>query len=464
MAMDKKAIFTGFLIVSLLFGLAFIFNTHFGVAQVAQTATSISGVLNSDTTWTQAGSPYILTGNVLVPSGVTLTIQAGAILNLNTYYIEVNGTLNATGTISNLINIYGGSTAGDLGNPFVALNPSGITFYGSGDIEYASVNSQISIYSSDVEVAYTYGANILVLDGSPLITNNSQCGISVTWNSPTISNNYITGGLDVIDGAPIISNNNITGSISADGEFMQINDNIIYGSILCGLTHTVLIEGNLVVNTNIDGAGIYLSGTEPEQIPQGTITIENNTFADSYYGVDVSFYGYQLVNTFYLNLAFNNFENITGYNLYWYSKINLNATLNYWGTTNEQVINQSIYDSENDFNLGTVSFVPYLSYPNSQAPTVSAFPSPTPTPSPSPSPIVTTTPTLSPSPSFSPNVTPTFSSSPSLAPTQQPTLEPAQTPSLSPTIAEFPLTTLFIVLLAMTILAGILFRKRKGEL
>ena len=45
--------------------------------------TNVSGALSSDTTWSLANSPYTLTGNVLVTSGVTLTIEAGVTVKFN---------------------------------------------------------------------------------------------------------------------------------------------------------------------------------------------------------------------------------------------------------------------------------------------------------------------------------------------------------------------------------------------
>ena len=40
-------------------------------------ATDVSGNISSNTTWSLANSPYVVTGNILVASGVTLTIEAG---------------------------------------------------------------------------------------------------------------------------------------------------------------------------------------------------------------------------------------------------------------------------------------------------------------------------------------------------------------------------------------------------
>ncbi|HEX8436109.1 hypothetical protein [Archangium sp.] len=43
----------------------------------AASAASVQGQLATNTTWTLAGSPYTLTGDVTVPPWVTLTLEPG---------------------------------------------------------------------------------------------------------------------------------------------------------------------------------------------------------------------------------------------------------------------------------------------------------------------------------------------------------------------------------------------------
>ncbi len=58
----------------------------------------------------------------------------------------------------------------------------------------------------------------------------------------------------------------------------------------------------------------------------------------------------------------------------------INATYNWWGTTETQTIDQTIHDNKDDFNLGTVNYAPILTAPNPQTPSIST---PTNTPAPS---------------------------------------------------------------------------------
>jgi hypothetical protein len=86
----------------------------FAIPLRAEAATNAGGVLASDTTWTVADSPYIVTSTVQIPQGVTLTIEPGvrveASSGLQTMFL-VHGTLRAIGTESSRIEFNGAGSA-----------------------------------------------------------------------------------------------------------------------------------------------------------------------------------------------------------------------------------------------------------------------------------------------------------------------------------------------------------------
>ncbi|MCP4671589.1 MAG: hypothetical protein GY857_09805, partial [Desulfobacula sp.] len=83
------------------------FIMSFPLASFADT--NVSGTISTDTTWTLADSPYIVTGNVQVgkySSGATLTIEPGVEIRFNADthlligYSYYSGALIAQGTES----------------------------------------------------------------------------------------------------------------------------------------------------------------------------------------------------------------------------------------------------------------------------------------------------------------------------------------------------------------------------
>ncbi|HHE40793.1 MAG TPA: hypothetical protein ENL10_04755, partial [Candidatus Cloacimonetes bacterium] len=59
--------------------------------------TQVNGVQSG--TWTVANSPYLVIGEIIVPTGQTLTIEAGIEINFQGHYkFTVHGNLQAIGT------------------------------------------------------------------------------------------------------------------------------------------------------------------------------------------------------------------------------------------------------------------------------------------------------------------------------------------------------------------------------
>jgi len=67
---------------------------------VAETVWSIEVGGPQAGVWTKDESPYIVKSDIVIPTGMTLTIEAGVVVKFSDYYsIKVNGTLKAMGII-----------------------------------------------------------------------------------------------------------------------------------------------------------------------------------------------------------------------------------------------------------------------------------------------------------------------------------------------------------------------------
>src|ERR1039457_3020999 len=73
--------------------------------QQAEARTDISGTIATNSTWTTAGSPWVITSLITIPSGVTLTIERGSVVMFaqtvrNSVYTGINVESGATLTVS----------------------------------------------------------------------------------------------------------------------------------------------------------------------------------------------------------------------------------------------------------------------------------------------------------------------------------------------------------------------------
>lgn len=419
--------------------------------------TTESGLISSDTTWTQAGSPYNLVGDISVSSGVTLTIEAGATVNLNSYHMTVNGVLVASGTSTNKIQINGISSSGPFMPP-PALNPSPFTYginFTALSVGYNAQSGSGSIIENAI-----FNSTTLALEGSPKINNDvingyiTSNGTSVISNNivageidltgpSTVSNNQINGAIQVQtnvvggnledssnpEGAPVISNNKVTGGGNNGIGISFLTDTITGLNTYSG--NTITIFGNTITGCNKAGIGaegvgliennLIMNNQNGIEI-QGPNTVDNNTIENNEVGI------LQAFNFIAPTVSYNNIEK-NSYNYYLNGgsvPINITATYNYWGTIDQTAISNSIYDNKDDSSLGVVNFAPFLTAPNSDA-----VPNPTPTPATTPTPTTTTTPT--------------------------------STATSTPAVPEFPtLTVVLILLLAVSVtLITVKVRKRR---
>jgi hypothetical protein len=197
-----KPLLSAFLVAIIIGGLILASVMRFGTVQAS---TNVTGILCSDTTWTKANSPYNLTGPVSINSDVTLTIEPGTTVNLNNFYITVNGVLVAKGTSTDKIQINGISGAGPFGDLSVPFT-YGINFTALS-VGYNAQTGSGSIIENAV-----INSTTLALAGSETISNDIINGYISSTGSSEISNNVITGEIHVTSWSEVI-NNNINGTI-----------------------------------------------------------------------------------------------------------------------------------------------------------------------------------------------------------------------------------------------------------
>ena len=402
-----KPILTTVIVALLVCSLFYVNATVYG-------ATSYSGVINSNTTWTKANSPYTLTGSVTVDNSATLTIEPGVTINIpSDCWLQVNGVLVAKGTSDQKINIQGGeihfegASSGsiiensklDSTNLVISSSPTISSSYIVGrasDTSSAAITitggaptiSDNQIFGADMQ------RSIYILGGSPTITSNGIIGLIISEGASAgaivISHNTIEGGVSIqSSGTPVVTNNLVTGfryvdfNGNIDALINRVSDEnlgsgIVFAGDYSNALHDAVVTDN-VITGSVSGMSVHAGGTatvernlitntsrEAMYVGQDAI-IKDNTFRNNAKGLIYS-------NMPSLTITGNNFENNGQYNIYTHGG-NVDAGGNWWGTTDTQTIENSIYDYTFDSALGNVSTNPILTAPNSAAqPNSMSFP------------------------------------------------------------------------------------------
>ena len=151
--------------------------------------TSVGGALSTNMTWTVAGSPYLVTSDVIISSGATLTVDAGVVVRFQaaTRLTVQNGALRVPGTAASPVlftswrNTAGGSpAAGDWG---------GVHFQ-AGTIDSRTLLDHVTV---------SYGDSTTLAAASPTFNhcsfeNNSGYALSIDLASfPRGTGNTATG-------------------------------------------------------------------------------------------------------------------------------------------------------------------------------------------------------------------------------------------------------------------------------
>lgn len=344
----KKALF--FLIILIL-------PFKFSICQ-----TYVSGGIYSNATWTLGGSPYIVTGNVAVFPGVSLTINPGVEIRFNdsTNLVIQHGVLNAIGTSADSITFTSNSP-----NPYMGIW-GGIDFRDSAiiNINYCNFKySNIAINPVFYPFALTFiknssfNNNNSCIEGSSSVNNAFFCHIDscfFTNNGDCVYNNY------KVTNSKFINNNN--GIMLVD----VFSNTSIKNCTFCGNINACLSVDTLIDcsfsqnNIGFNGHFNYFKGNVFRNNDTAIVcnidfpdSMFNNNIYNNHIGIILSFY-YPPTSVFNNKICHNtlyNFKTIIGQNA--------NFQNNCWCEIDSSAIAAKIYDGYDDFSLGLISFMPF---------------------------------------------------------------------------------------------------------
>ena len=153
------------------------------ISNTLSAQTDLSGTISLDSTLTAGGSPYIVTSNLEISHGATLTIESGVVLKFNTNVnMYVNGTLTATNVTftsnspSPQPGIWGQIQTGDYYNSgTVNLTGCNIMYLQKFYINNGTatlLNTDVS--NSSYQAIYVEASGVLNMTGGSLNTSNTD--------------------------------------------------------------------------------------------------------------------------------------------------------------------------------------------------------------------------------------------------------------------------------------------------
>ncbi len=299
-------------------------------------ATWIWDDIQQNTVWTLTDSPFIVTRDITVRSGYTLTIEPGVEVKFGgAFSLEVQGVLNAVGTEEDTIKFISNKyepQLGDWGTIRLVnkLQASTIAYsvvkYATHGITFENGSAQIR----DCEVSYNHlsgiyitGDNIGSIEDNTIQLNGDGIYLYGTASGITIQDNTISAniedGIDFQSEAGTYINNVIVSSNTLSSNSKGIN---IYGNVSTSISHNSI---------SFNDVGLYFENVTNSLAPQ---------FNDLY------------GNTYAMNLT---------------QSMPMNAEYNYWGdetgayhvSLNPQGKGNPVQSNGDD-----IDFIPYLSVPN----------------------------------------------------------------------------------------------------
>lgn len=293
---------TNLLTMKLKFIFSFIALLFIGEMLYAQTA--VSGGIYSNTTWTLANSPYLMTGNIVVFPGVTLTIEPGVEVRVKEnvfpepqYYLETRGNINMVGAPSAPITFRADTAVTTVGawQGFIIKNSQG----GSINYNYVNIANAISCFEYDASVPsyiqlnkcnFSYNAYAVIV-GTDLIAEDcifySNDNAIYGWANFTFNNCVFDKNIAALSiYASRLDMNNC--QLRNNNLGISINTGSVNGT----LVKNTLFENNIIAynyaNNGLIDSCVFIGNTDAV-LNTTYLTVSNSSFSANGTALQVGF-------------------------------------------------------------------------------------------------------------------------------------------------------------------------------
>ncbi|WP_017378558.1 cell wall-binding repeat-containing protein [Paenisporosarcina sp. TG-14] len=286
------------------FLLVFMLLIGFQTNITASASTNVSGIINQDTTWTLANSPYFLTEDIQIAHGVKLSIEPGVIIEGNNNRIRVFGEFSAIGNADSKIILRE-----------VNIEPGA----GNSNEEYLIQIENANLIHGSLYRATGYGVygSLILKDSRLFELSDRSFYIWYPTSDVTIERNVFinTDGISV--GTSDDVKVNILNNVFYNYKNYAVSNWASYQ------TSETIVSNNSFLYSKEDGLGNQINSKETLVLPAG------------------------------------------------YGDSKMIATNNYWGTTDETIIEEMIFDKNDDLSSASyINFKPYLQMPHSNTPII----------------------------------------------------------------------------------------------
>jgi len=360
-------------------------------------ATDISG--NVDGVLSPTNNPYNIIGDTTIPAGNTLTVLAGVqVIFTGNHRLTVNGCIEAIGTAQDSVRFSGNGWDSIQLEDTTETSIFTHSVITGANIGINSIYSSFSLTNSRIGNCTTNAISMLGDNELPTYITHSKIHdtASAGINLTSVYYVYITGSEitrctsgTMTQGAihysmqstltppadqflPLIKNNHIHHNykqgittwditngdrirLAFENNIVEYNMTGIYLMTSSGLIHNNTVRNNFITGDINSGAGIMISGA-------GNVDVQGNI-------VTGNFTGFFLVQNASPTLANGKniiYNNIDGsganWSFYLYgSNTNIDASGNYFHSSDPATIATTIFDHNDNPALGTVNFQPLVS-------------------------------------------------------------------------------------------------------